>query len=74
MTSSSMTDNKKSTFLAIDIGATSGRAILGKIENGTLQLTEIHNFSNIITEINGRMYWNLFYLYNEILKYLKKII
>ena len=73
MTSSSMTDNKKSTFLAIDIGATSGRAILGKIENGTLQLTEIHRFSNIITEINGRMYWDLFYLYNEILKSLKKI-
>lgn len=68
-----MTDNKRSSFLAIDIGATSGRAILGNIINNSLDLTEIHRFSNIITEINGRMYWDLFYLYNEILKSLKKI-
>lgn len=66
-----MTDNQ-TNFLAIDLGATSGRAILGKIENGSLELTEIHRFSNIITEINGRMYWDLLYLYNEILKSLKK--
>ena len=68
-----MTDNKQSSFLAIDIGATSGRSILGKIVNGSLELKEIHRFSNNITEVNGRMYWDLFYLYNEILASLKKI-
>ncbi len=68
-----MTDKKKTYYLAIDLGATSGRAILGNIENGVLELTEIHRFPNIITEINGRMYWDLFYLYNEILKSLKMI-
>lgn len=68
-----MTNSKQTTFLAIDLGATSGRAILGNIENGILQLKEIHRFSNPITEINGRMYWDLFYLYNEILKSLTKI-
>ena len=68
-----MTDNKQTSFLAIDIGATSGRSILGKIDNGFLELIEIHRFPNIITEINGRMYWDLFYLYNEILTSLKKI-
>src|SRR5690554_2612059 len=68
-----MTNNKQKIFLAIDLGATSGKAILGKVENDSLELTEIHHFPNIIIEINGRMYWNLFYLYNEILKSLKKI-
>src|SRR5690606_4046808 len=37
------------------------------------ELKEIHRFSNNITEVNGRMYWDLFYLYNEILTSLKKI-
>ena len=68
-----MTNNNQKKFLAIDLGATSGKAILGKVENGSLELTEIHHFPNIIIEINGRMYWNLFYLYNEILKSLKKV-
>lgn len=68
-----MGDNRPASFLAIDLGATSGRAIVGSIENGVLKLKEIHRFSNPITEINGRMYWDLFYLYNEILKSLKKV-
>lgn len=68
-----MNDIKQTSFLAIDLGATSGRAILGSIRRGELELKEIHRFPNIITEINDRMYWDLFYLYNEILKSLKKI-
>ena len=68
-----MNDIKQTSFLAIDLGATSGRAILGSIRKGELELKEIHRFPNIITEINDRMYWDLFYLYNEILKSLKKI-
>lgn len=67
-----MNDIKQTSFLAIDLGATSGRAILGSIRRGELELKEIHRFPNIITEINDRMYWDLFYLYNEILKSLKK--
>ena len=33
-------------YLAIDIGASSGRHILGKLENGKLELTEIYRFEN----------------------------
>ena len=66
-----MIENQQTSFLAIDLGATSGRAILGNIKSGTLELTEIHRFPNIITEINDRLYWDLFYLYNEIMKSLK---
>ena len=55
-------------FLAIDMGATSGRAIVGNINNKKIELKEINRFSNPIININGRSYWNLFHLYNEILK------
>ena len=68
-----MSDINKSTFLAIDLGATSGRAIVGTIQNNQLELKEINRFPNPIIDINGRSYWNLFHLYNEILKSIKII-
>ena len=68
-----MSENTKTTFLAIDLGASSGRAILGTIVDGILELKEINRFSNPILEINGRLYWNLFHLYDEIIKSLKLI-
>lgn len=40
-------------FLAVDIGASSGRHILGHIENEKLILQEIYRFENNITEQNG---------------------
>lgn len=68
-----MSENTTTTFLAIDLGASSGRAILGTIVDGILELKEINRFSNPILEINGRLYWNLFHLYDEIIKSLKLI-
>lgn len=68
-----MSENTTTTFLAIDLGASSGRAILGTIKDGILELKEINRFSNPILEINGRLYWNLFHLYDEIIKSLKLI-
>ncbi len=61
------------SFLAIDLGATSGRAILGTLENKQLELKEINRFQNPIVEINGRMYWNLLHLYTEIINSLKLV-
>ena len=68
-----MTENITASFLAIDLGASSGRAMLGNIVDGILELKEINRFSNPILEINGRLYWNLFHLYDEIIKSLKLI-
>lgn len=62
-----------SHFLAIDIGASSGRAILGVIENDKLELREISRFVNPIVEINGRLYWNFLHLYSEIINSLQKV-
>lgn len=61
------------SFLAIDLGATSGRAILGILDKNHLELKEINRFQNPIVEINGRMYWNLLHLYNEIIHSLKQV-
>lgn len=66
-----MTNLNDSNFLAIDLGATSGRAIVGSIINGKVELTEINRFANPIINIHGRSYWNLYHLYNEILNSIK---
>ncbi len=62
-----MNEGKLMSFLAIDIGASSGRAILGSIENGKLQMNEINRFTNPIIEVNNRLYWDLFHLYEQII-------
>ena len=68
-----MSKNTASSFLAIDMGASSGRAILGNIENNRLELKEINRFANPIVEINGRLYWDLLHLYSEIIKSLQHV-
>ncbi len=59
-------------YLAIDIGASSGRHILGYIENGKIILEEIYRFDNIQVSKNGHDCWNLNMLFTEILNGLKK--
>lgn len=53
-------------YLAIDIGASGGRHILGSIENGKLKLEEIHRFENYITNQNGTLVWDLKHLVREV--------
>ena len=55
-------------LLAIDIGAESGRAILGILEDGILKLKEIHRFQNGPINIMGSYHWNIYQLYQEIIK------
>lgn len=60
--------------IAIDIGASSGRVVCGTLQEpeGTLSLTEIHRFSNGFSEKNGNLYWDVDYLFAEIVKGLQK--
>ena len=44
--------------LAIDIGASSGRHILGHVEKGCMMLEEIYRFDNIQVRKNGHDCWN----------------
>ena len=59
-------------YLAIDIGASSGRHILGYIDNGRLKLEEIHRFENYITNQNSALVWDIEHLVNEVKKGIAK--
>lgn len=59
-------------YLAIDIGASSGRHILGYIENGKLRLEEIHRFENYIKNESGTLVWDIQHLVNEVKKGIAK--
>jgi rhamnulokinase len=61
-------------FLAFDLGASSGRAILGTLVADRLELTEIHRFVNQMQWINGHYFWNIFSLFNELKTGLKKCV
>ncbi len=58
-------------YLAIDIGASSGRHILGYIKNGNLQTEEIYRFDNKQLHKNGHDCWDIEHLWNNILTGLK---
>ncbi|MCM1536903.1 MAG: rhamnulokinase, partial [bacterium] len=53
-------------YLAIDIGASSGRHILGSVRDGRLVLEEIYRFSNGTTKKNGHLCWDVERLRREI--------
>lgn len=59
---------EKHTFLAFDLGATSGRAVIGKLCGDTFEMEEIHRFPNAIMEMHGKYYWNVYSLYQELKK------
>lgn len=52
--------------LAIDFGASSGRAIIGEFDGEHITLTEIHRFSNDPVILGGTMYWDVLRLFHEI--------
>ena len=53
--------------LAVDLGAGSGRVILGTLVDGLLRLDEIHRFANEPILIHGRLWWDALGIYREIL-------
>lgn len=61
-----------SFYLAIDIGASSGRHILGTAENGKLKLEEIHRFKNGMVKQNSHLCWDVKRLSEEILTGISK--
>lgn len=54
------------TYLAIDLGAASGRAILGAFDGARLKLDEIHRFQNGGISIGDDLYWDILRLWEEI--------
>lgn len=53
-------------FLAFDLGATSGRSIIGTLNDGKIEIRELTRFANNIVELHGKFYWNILGLYEHI--------
>ena len=64
---------EQKNFFAVDLGATSGRTILGSIADGKLSQRELTRFPNHIIQLGGHFYWDIYALYNEILRGLRVV-
>lgn len=58
--------------LAIDIGASSGRHIIGSLKDGKIDIKEIHRFENNAIKKDIHLIWQVEYLFNEIKEGIKK--
>ncbi len=59
-------------YLAIDIGASSGRHMIASVDNGKLILEEVYRFKNGISEKNGHLCWDIERLFAEVKNGLKR--
>ncbi len=69
---------KTKNFLALDVGAESGRAILGRFDGERLELSEQHRFSNGAIRVPGpsgrtRLYWDILHLWNEVMEGITRV-
>ncbi len=55
-------------YIAIDLGAESGRVILGAVERGRLQLEDLHRFHNQPVRLPTGLYWDTLRLWHEIVQ------
>ena len=58
-------------YMAIDIGASSGRHIISWLDNKTIQTKEIYRFENKMIRKNGHLIWDIDYIFKNILQGMK---
>lgn len=61
----------KNTYLAVDIGASSGRHIIGSVENNKIQLQETYRFTNGVHEVHGHLCWDMDHLRDSVIRGIK---
>lgn len=59
-------------YLSVDIGASSGRHILGWLENGRLMTEEVYRFDNGMKEVDGSRCWDIEHLKNSVIEGMKE--
>ena len=64
---------QKKYFFAVDLGATSGRTVLGSLSGGKLEMEELSRFDNRLIETGGHFYWDIYALFYEIIAGLKTV-
>lgn len=62
----------KTTIAAIDLGATSGRVIVGQVSREGIELTETHRFPNAFTTLKPHSYWEPGRLFGEVMAGLRE--
>lgn len=60
-------------YFSADLGATSGRTIVGKFDGKHIELEEITRFDTPLIEMGGHFYWDILALYNEIIRGLRTV-
>lgn len=60
------------SYLAIDLGAGSGRAILGNLSRGRLHAEEVHRFRNDAVRMRGTLYWDLPALFHGVIEGIRR--
>lgn len=52
-------------YISIDLGADSGRLILGSLNREQLILKEIHRFPNSMVQVGNKFHWDILHLYRR---------
>ena len=62
------------TVAAVDLGATSGRVVLGRVGPGRLEIIDVHRFPNHPVRTRDGLHWNILELYRNVLEGLRKAV
>ncbi len=63
---------EQKAYIAIDLGASSGRSILGLFDGSRLEIEELNRFDNNFVKVGGEYYWDILHIYTNIIDSLKK--
>jgi rhamnulokinase len=58
-------------FVAVDLGAESGRCMVGRLQDNVLSIEEVHRFPNSMVRVGMHLYWDIPYLYEQVLQGLR---
>jgi rhamnulokinase len=64
----------EAAFLAVDLGAESGRAVLGSFDGERMSLEEVHRFPNVPVKLVDGMHWDALRIFTEVKEGLKKAV
>jgi rhamnulokinase len=62
-----VTSSSAAAFAAVDLGASSGRVVLGRVSPDSLAIEEVHRFANVPVRTDGTLHWDILGLFRETL-------